>query len=37
MENTANAPFSETEKTVILFHSEVSFEIDQKKRQRLLH
>ena len=30
MENTANAPFSETEKTVIFLHSAVSFEIDQK-------
>lgn len=30
MEKSANAPFSETEKTVIFLHSEVSFEIDQK-------
>ena len=30
MENTANAPFNETEKTVIFPHSAVSFELDQK-------
>jgi len=30
MEKSANSPFSETEKTVIFLHSEVSFEIDQK-------
>ena len=30
MEKSANAPFSETEKTVIFLHPAVSFEIDQK-------
>ena len=30
MEKSDNSPFSETEKTVIFLHSEVSFEIDQK-------